>query len=192
MKIFISTVVIFFAAALPVRAGILIEPYFGYHNGTIEYTTTSNPTTLKDTTPGFGVGARLAYTFMIPFIGIDLEYVTGKDKSESGTETDTTEFMAFLMAGAQFPFGFRAFVGYAPLDTIVSKTTPEITLTGSAVKLGVGYKFNPFMAINAEYIIHSTTKYKTSGVEGNITDIFPKYNYNSYLVTLSFPLPPTK
>ena len=65
----------------------------------------------------------------------------------------------------------------------------DITLSGSALKLGVGFTGLPFVALNLEYIMNDYNKYKSPGVDQSIdsSGYLKDAKMNSILFSLSVP-----
>jgi hypothetical protein len=154
-------------AAVSAHAGLLIEPYLGYQAGSLKTTEGSmgaNPNTAHDdTSSGLTFGGRLGITFPLLFIAADYSTTNGK----SGSDNMILNQLG-ATAGLAVPF-FRAYLGYSFMnDAKLQRSTGDVTLSGSALKAGVGFTGLPFISLNLEYIMNTFNKYKGPGVDQSI------------------------
>lgn len=179
-------------------AGFLVEPYLGYESSTSSYkfkagTTAATllPDTYSDTETGLGMGARFGYAFMMPFVAADVYLMSGKHKYDSkitSTEVDVTNLKVFADAGLQFPFGLRVWAGYAFINNQEIKGSTSTTkYTGTAIKVGLGYKIIPMVSLNAEYMMQIIDKYGPSGTENSVKDDYDKLDISGFFVSVSVP-----
>jgi hypothetical protein len=153
--------------ALPAQAGLLIEPYLGYQFGNLKTTDgamgASPNTGHSDSTSGLTLGGRLGLTLPLVFIAADYSTTNGKSGSDNAILNQLG-----ATAGLSLPF-FRAYLGYSFMNDLkVQPSTGEVTLSGSALKAGVGFTGLPFLALNLEYIMNTFNKYKGPGVDQSI------------------------
>ena len=128
------------------NAGILIEPYVGYHIGGTEQGTTENDVT------GLGYGARLGWTLPLVFIALDYSTAGVELEPTTGATSDADYTATGLVVGASLPV-IRVWAGYnfsAELD-VEGGSDYE----GTGMKAGLGFKM-PLLPIsfNLEYIIN--------------------------------------
>ncbi len=149
-------------AASTAKAGLLIEPYLGYELGTLEQQIPILGTFKGDMSTA-QLGAKVAFTFPILFIGADYSLPVGgtiKDQSSS-TKYDVTGSQLFVLVGASLPM-IRAYAGYGLINVLELKNQVGGGTTryegGTAIKLGVGTTMLPFVAINLEYILSNYDK----------------------------------
>jgi hypothetical protein len=176
------------------KGGFLIEPYLGYYFGSWKCSDTNNcsaPT--SEPYSGVVYGGRVGYEYMNFIFGAD--YMGGSwsaSYSNSGlsfSDTyDPTNLGVFV--GYDMPILLRFYGEYivsASLDDTSKNplSTTSGTLTGSGIKLGVGFKVLPFLVINAEYLQNSYDKSKQNSLTTNFS---PATTYSSYGVSVSLPL----
>ena len=131
------------------NAGILIEPYLGYHTGKFEIGSTENDT------KGITYGGRIGYQ-SLGFMG-GFDYMTGTWTSESsGSDVDVTPTDMGVFIGYKFPVLIRAYFTYNfDAQTKAESGGSSNKFTGKGMKLGIGYTGFPFVSINLEYISDS-------------------------------------
>lgn len=146
-------------------AGILLEPYLGYHIEKGEQSGSAD----SDIT-GLGYGVRLGWTLPLVFIAFD--YSAGGLEAEAGGTTTDADYTAMgLVVGASLPV-LRVWAGYnfsteLELDSVLK-------LEGAGMKVGAGFKL-PVVPIsfNLEYIMNEydevagitlTDKYEQKGL----------------------------
>jgi hypothetical protein len=174
------------------QAGILIEPYLGYETGSFKYAEVGTPdSSFTDTITGTGMGLRLGYKFLIPWVALDYTTVSGKGKAGDPTEEnyDITQTGMAAVVGADIPL-LRAWLGYGFSNESVRKATAnsvETKLKGTYTKVGVGFKFIPFVSLNAEYKINNDDKVEGSGFSSNKSDVFSSLSNNSLMISVSAP-----
>lgn len=171
-------------------AGFLIEPYLGYSTGSIsgKYTPTYGGGVFSGKETGAGFGARLGYSFLIPFVAFDYSIKNLKYKSDNGgTDTDDTATEMALVVGANLPI-VRLFAGYGFDAAIKQKSdTSTSTLKGTFTKVGVGFKLIPMVAVNLEYFMYTVKKYESSGTTFDADTIFSELTYNPIFLSVSVP-----
>jgi hypothetical protein len=149
------------------HAGILIEPYLGYHSGAMGRDPIGAEPEYKDTISGAAFGARLGYKFLGPWAALDVTQGTGtwKDGTPGGsTELDYSFNQLGLTAGLDIPFLVRFWAGYGlqsngKLKGKAGTSFPnDITVEGSYTKAGIGLGMIPFVSINLEYIMNTYKK----------------------------------
>jgi hypothetical protein len=168
--------------ALPAKAGLLIEPYVSYDMGKLTYKSGGSTDELDFS--GVGFGARFAYTLPMLMLGVDYTTASGKFK-EGSAEVDGGRSGLFAIVGARIPF-FRAWVGYGFMNDATWKTTPEVKLLGTALKVGGSYTGLPLVALNAEYIMSNYTRARVGSVEADLAS-GDDAKMNTLLFSLSVP-----
>ncbi len=174
------------------RAGLLIEPYLGYLPSTStssERTAAYGGATYSGKEDGYGIGARLGYSFIIPFVALDYSIKTLKYKADSGgTDTDDTATEMALVVGANLPI-VRVFAGYGFDFNLKQKSdSSTTTLKGTFTKVGVGFKVIPMVAVNLEYFMYSPSKIDTGSGEYTFSDVVSTLKYNPIFLSISIPL----
>lgn len=160
--------------AAQAQAGILLEPYLGYHTGDFGQAT-------KNDTSGVSFGARAGYQTMGFMFGVD--YMTGKWTSDSTPKADVTPTDIGVFVGYNFPVLLRVYGVYGFKDEAkaeASGNSNKFEGDGS-IKLGVGFTGLPFVSLNLEYITN-----KFDEVNGN--KITPEAEGKFYGLTVSLPL----
>lgn len=178
--------------SLTAHANLLIEPYGGYAMGNMKTTAVTTNVQEESNIDGFAYGGRVGWNFGAFFLGGEYQAMRGKRKID-GSEEEANNWenkSIFGLMGLQSELGFRIFAGITvrPHESTES-TSPERTkLTGSAQKIGIGYRYfgAPF-ALNAEYIMYKLDKYEVGALKGNTKDLFSKSNYNALMLSISFP-----
>lgn len=170
-----------------VQAGILLEPYMGYGQGTTKLTP-SGGNEISSKSTGVTLGARVAYTLPALFwFGVDYSMLTGgKSKTDGATtEDDITRSNLYAVAGVDFPILVRGWVGYGLMnDTTVKQTGGDAKLTGgTAIKAGVGFNMIPLMSVNLEMIKYSGPKATFGGAD----QALDKYDETGYNLSISVP-----
>ncbi|MGE0529253.1 MAG: outer membrane beta-barrel protein, partial [Bdellovibrionales bacterium] len=173
-----------------------LEPYLGYSKGDIDYKVADDLPLIGG--PAFGgeiaglsYGARLGWMFKPFFIAGEYQVTKGKQKLDTAaTDTDWTNTTTYGILGLQLDMGFRIYGGVSINHESVDEAEGggETTYTGSAKKLGLGYRFSAPIALNAEYIMYDFDKYKTTGSSSvNRSEVYSKMDYNAVMLNLSFP-----
>jgi hypothetical protein len=86
------------------NAGIMIEPYLGYQTGETANDPVGASPEVTDTSSGMGLGLRLGYKFILPWVALDVTQATGKykDGTPGNTiENDTSTTQLGLVAGVE-------------------------------------------------------------------------------------------
>src|SRR5437868_5907357 len=97
-----------FAAAFVsnAHAGLLIEPYLGYHLGKYE-----RSGTYERDQSGLSLGGRLGYQHTLgPMLGVDFQ--TGMWSDDANPKNDLTPTNISLFAGFEFPIMLRVYAAY--------------------------------------------------------------------------------
>lgn len=176
------------------KAGLYLEPSLGYSLGTLE-TGLDSDGDYSAKGPAFGLKLGASIIPMV-FVAADVMYLmTDFDAKKDGVENaDGKSTLAGLTVGLNLPILLRfwaSYFFYNKFDLKDSDGTQK--LSGSAIKLGVGYSLAPYVALNLEYLLSSYSKYKD--VSGNETDLplsiggdsfDPKYN--TFILSLGIPL----
>ena len=162
--------------AKPAAAGVHLEPYVGYGMGSWEM-----PGQSEDFT-GMAYGGRLGYT-MLGFGG-GVEYMGGSFKDKADVDPSTFKPKALgVWVGYTFPVMIRAYGTYFfDGKTTVSDSSGDSELTGSGMKLGVGFTALPFLSVNLEYFTNTWDE-----IDGTALPGF-EVTAKGYMLTLSIPL----
>lgn len=176
-------------------AGFLIDPYVGYELGSFS-------TKFKDslggakgtgTSNGFALGSRAAYAFpSMIFVGLDLDlsFITFKTDGAS-TDDPATRTALYITGGAEFPvIGLRTYLGYALVNSLIFDNTSGTAFSGGTnIKLGVGYKFVPMLAVNLDYIMRTYSNISSAAItSGSVSDYYEYFNDNTVMISLSMPM----
>ena len=157
------------------HAGVMLEPFVGYGMGSSK----QGSSTYKDS--GSAYGARIAYSQMGFFVGGEYQggSITSKPTTGSSTTAKITDLGA--TAGFQFPMLLRVFGTYffsseGKLD--------NGKVTGSGMKVGIGYTAFPLVAFNLEYHTTTYSKFESGGTSGDLTN---KITGNLVMLSVSVP-----
>lgn len=156
------------------NAGGFIEPYVGIQKGEVT-DLLGNKTDSK----GAGLGLRLGYQMVIPWIALDVRLNNGT--IESTVEQDYSGTDVGITVGASVPF-LRPFVGYVPTAKQkyeVSGTSNEFE--GTALKLGLGIKILPLIDINIDQTTYTFKKMNGNDVTGD-----PKHVITTFGIGMTF------
>lgn len=183
---------------LPAYAGILFEPYAGYSLGALNVTgSATNPdvslqnTALHANVDGFAYGGRAAWEFGRFFIGGEFQGTRADrkfDGQNTGVNWDTQTLYGIM--GLQFELGLRVWVGTTvrPHKSEEATTGARTTYTGTSQKAGLGYKFFAYpLALNAEYSVYKFDHWERGGNKGDIKELYSKSDYNTLILSVSFP-----
>ena len=194
------TMLVAFGFVSQAKAGLLLEPSAGIANADVSYTYTgiyalAAPNDYKNTMTGaVAFGARVGYSFMVPFIALDYQMVSGKGKVDpdydpTAEKNKVNQTAIYVVLGADFPFGLRTWVGYGFSDTLKLKdSSAETTLTGKSLKLGIGYKVMPHLSFNFEYFASDYTDLKNPALgKVKVSDIYSKLAATGYILSVSVP-----
>lgn len=126
-------------------AGILLEPYVGYHMAKAEGSVEGDIT-------GLGYGGRLGWTLPLVFFAFDYSMAGTEYESDSGGKADWDYTAMGLVVGASLPV-IRVWAGYN--FTAEMEQESGATFEGSGMKAGLGFKL-PVLPIsfNLEYILN--------------------------------------
>lgn len=166
------------ASAPPAQAGLLVEPYLGYHTGKIKQS--GNP---DSDVKGMSFGGRLGYQQMGVMAGLD--YMTGSWTTESsGYKFDVTPTQLGLFVGYSFPMMLRVYGVYSfQADGKIKNgaLNYDQTQKGTGIKLGVGFTVMPLLSLNVEYLSATFTKDK------NGNKLNPEVKNDLFGLTVSVP-----
>ncbi len=172
MKHLLSVITAFFVlGATNAQAGLLIEPYAGYHTGDFKFGST------KYDFGGAAYGGRLGYSRLGLQLGAD--YMAGKwtiDVDPSDFKGDINNLGAFI--GYSFPILVRVYATYFFNSSIKDSNTKY---EGNTTRLGVGFSPLPFVDINLEYMTGTYDKVDGQSISGT------KPKFDVYGVSLSVP-----
>ncbi|MBS1968903.1 MAG: outer membrane beta-barrel protein [Bdellovibrionales bacterium] len=168
-------------------AGVMAEPFVGLASGSMTGTTTTGGTLTPTEHTTFGLGGRLGYRWGSFWTGLEASYYTGSAKASGSSYTWTDTTMGLLL-GYDFPNKYRFFVGYMPSSDIKQKddSGTEATFKGSAVKVGIGYFFQPRWTFNVELLIHSFSKVASGSAELAISDVYGSLKDTPLAITFGY------
>ncbi len=172
------------------HAGFMAEPYIGYGTGTTKCTAAAG-TDCGAKSTGSGYGARLGWMLAdgLWFAG---EYAGGSAtlKYDDGVSADETVTQANIGAAAGFDFasGLRLFGGYGFSNTVTDKTTSgDLTLKGTSVYVGLGYKFHDHISVNFQYHMDTFTKFDFPPLtDQDIATMFSKFTPTRMMLSISY------
>jgi hypothetical protein len=157
----LSTVFSAFFLSSQAWAGIYIEPYVGYQEGSAKANvTTSAPAVAtvsgQANVHGVGYGGKLGFSFLNTAFGVDY---MGGGLSSGGNSVSTSDVGIF--AQVDIPM----FLKFSGSFFILSQETGYLQVNNSAetdkgtgFKVGVGLLTFPLIAINLDYISNTYTK----------------------------------
>jgi hypothetical protein len=184
-------------AATPAYAGLLFEPYGGYSSGDYKVTYAATyPDAFyaskneKGTISGVVYGGRLAWMFDTFFLGGDYEAMRGTYNPQGeGESPDWESTSIFGIVGWQLQMGFRIYAGMTVQDQKSTRTRSdgENVYSGSARKVGIGYRYSVPIAINAEYIEYKFSKSEYDGAREPMREHYDRFKYSAVVVAVSFP-----
>jgi hypothetical protein len=157
------------------RAGVLLEPYLGYHTGKDKAAGQAD-----GDLSGVSFGGRVGYQKLGIMGGLD--FMTGSwTEKISGLSADVTPTQLGAFAGYNFPAFLRVYAAYLFQNKAkVTFNGSSSTVEGNGFKLGVGFTALPIVSINLEYA--TTTTNKRDGVTYS-----PEDKVDMYGLTVSFP-----
>ncbi len=174
-------------AAPQARADILVEPGIGYDLGSVsrEPLTTGSAKGI-----GFNLRAGLDFAAMF-FFAADMHYgMPAWTIDVPATSNSATHFALGITGGVKLPgIPLRGWIGYSFINSMSIKDNGGVgvdtSLSGSALKFGIGFGFLPMLSINLEYILNSFGNSETSDVNTVLTESFKD---NSLYFSVSLPL----
>lgn len=178
----LSTFILLAFVTKPAHAIVYFEPYAGFQSGKTSMTTTAvtngvpgTPTKSDDNESGGTYGAKAGFSFlMLAFGG---EYLHENGASGFGVES----VGGFARVGLGI-LGLHA--AYFPSTTMKDSTS---TIKGTSTKVGVGFSFLPFIALNIDYIQSTMKTIDVSGLaSGSIVNI--DGTSSRTMVSLSVPI----
>ena len=192
MKLRLSAIAILVAGAFlgfeKAHAGFLIEPYLGYGTGTSTFKSVAGVET-SGKESGVGFGARVGYSFLIPFVAFDYSQKVFKFAADSSglSDSDDTFTEMSVVVGANLPI-VRVFAGYGfDASAKIKGTSSESTVKGTFTKVGVGFKVIPMVAVNLEYFMYSAKKIESGGAEYDFDTFYSSWSYNPIFLSVSVP-----
>lgn len=195
MKKIFAMIAITLGMSYAAKAGIMIEPYLGYHGGDTVYQFTTlggGGPEYTDTASGTGFGLRLGYKFLLPWVALDYATFNGtyKDGVPGNSNYDYSMTNMSVVVGVDLPIMLRAWAGYGFSDKGTLKFTSSETKTeGTSTKIGLGFKGFPFVSINAEYIMTTPTKldYGHGSGKEDVDLYYKSLKPNFFLISVSVP-----
>lgn len=156
------------------HAGILLEPYLGYHTG--NYKVGNGKYDMNGPT----FGGRVGYQNLGLFLGVD--YMLGKWKDDASDSRDASPTDLGLFVGYEFPVMLRVYATYA-FDSELKLKGGAINdkYEGTSMKFGLGFTALPMVSVNLEYI---TGTYD----EANGVSLASKLKTSMYGLSVSLPL----
>lgn len=169
------------------RAGVYIDPFLGLDSSTVTATTASGAKA-NSSSSGIDYGARLGYKLMSPWF-IAAEYTGGSGKDDGGTSSSSEYTKTALGGVIGYDIGKHLLaIGYGFSDKLKYKTTPELEISGTNLKLGYAYKATNKININLDLIIPNYTKASAGGGEVEISQVYSKFTVTTILLSVSFPI----
>jgi hypothetical protein len=169
-----------------VFAGLYLEPYVGMEMGTSKGTViapVAGTITEDEKLSGVNFGAKVGLSLAMISYGIDYMTgsLTGKDQSTpaaADTKNDVTDMGLYARVGLPF-------VSFSATYFLSSKLeNSQAELEGGGYKVGVGFKFFPFISINVDMIAINYDEGKNSAGTFTSADVDRK----SFMLGLSFPI----
>ncbi len=163
------------------QAAVLFEPVFGYSMGNFATTALVTNAEQNARIDGFTYGGRLGWTFGSG-IFIGGEYQAGRMNYKLDGTNDAINWSnetIFGLVGFQSLMGLRLFAGMnvQPHKSVLNSTPVKVEYSGSAKKVGIGYRYRIPLAMNAEYIIYEISE----------KSLYSKVKYDAVMLSLSFP-----
>lgn len=156
------------------QADIMIEPYLGYEMGTFGGGT-------EGKLDGTQMGLRLAYaTPVMLWLGVDgTTTVSATFKPEVGANEGSKRTSLYAVAGVDLPILLRGWVGYGFSNELKGDESDK--LTGTSMKVGVGFTGLPFVSLNLEYLKETFNEVGGLSLPEDITN-------DAYVLSVSLPL----
>lgn len=180
-----------------VSAGVMFEPYAGYTTGNISVNGASTHPLVevqtlesKGTIDGLAYGGRLALTHRSFLLGADYQGMRAKLKLKGVDEAqDWNSTAVFGIVGWQFFSGLRIYAGMTVMDYKATQATSpdELMFTGSARKIGIGYKYSSPVAVNLEYVEYHFDDFEVGAFKGKVKENYEKLDYSTVILAVSFP-----
>lgn len=168
------------------RAGLLLEPYLGYGQGSAK-AESSAIGNLSFKNDGVVIGARIAYTLPLLFwFGVDYAMQNGKFKPDAGADGDWKSSDLYAVAGVDFPILVRGWVGYGLMnDTTISFANGDSKIKGGTnLKAGLGFTFLPMLSVNVE--LYQKNNATLDSIIGQ-TVPFDSYKDSGFALSVSLP-----
>lgn len=183
------TVLVTILISVSAKAGFMAEPWVGYESGTIQCTTVAGSDCGAKST-GANYGARLGWMLPVGFWFAG-EYMGGSGtiKYDDGSADENFERTVLAASlGFDFNSGFRVFAGYGFNSNLKDKTsTGDLTIKGTATRLGLGYKFKNGLSLNAEYHMDTVSKVDVLTLTDiDSSTIWSKFNPSRALLTVGY------
>lgn len=165
-KLFVFAAAVFFVGATvaPAHAGVLLEPYLGYATGDSEYFNGIKMVT--EDASGLVYGARVGYSTLGLAFGAEYQGGAIDIDVKTNDKAKTSDIGVFV--GYTFPVMLRVFGTYffqSKADYESDEAQAEGELSGSAMKVGVGYTGLPLVAINLEYYMGKFDEFDDKALE---------------------------
>lgn len=170
------------------NAGILVEPFLGFGGSTVK-TEDTNGIPGSDTSTGVGMGLRLGYKFLVPWVALDYRLSSGEKVTDSVTQEkiDGSQTQLGVTGGVDLPL-VRFFAGYGFDNKFTLKpTNGDTTFKGTYTKVGVGFSLIPMLKLNLEYIINKYPKFTQGGTEYDLSALYNKLEHNTVFLSVSAP-----
>ncbi len=164
------------------QAGFHMEPHIGFGVSN-DWDSGSDSGDLSKTIGGIKLGYQADMGLQV---GGEIQIGTGTFKQSSGTfgtDVDMVDVGIGPYLGYQSMLGIRGYLGVFR-SAMALNDTLDSTLTGVGFKLGAGYRFVDWFALNLEYI---TTSYDEADTNLGSGSIDPKFKVNTIMLVASFP-----
>jgi hypothetical protein len=186
MKIIMIAVLALFTVSA--HAGILVEPYLGFGASTVKTEDTSGVPG-SDSSTGIGMGLRLGYKFLLPWVALDYRLSSGEKLTDSVTQEkiNASQTQMGVTGGVDLPL-VRLFAGYGFDNKFTVKpSSGDVVFKGTYTKLGAGFSLIPLIKINLEYIINTYPKFSTGGTEYDRSVSYNKFDHTTLFLSVSAP-----
>lgn len=166
-------------------AGLVFEPYLGYQMGAAKTTTVSGNNTTDSKDKGTVIGARVGYSFLVPWVALDYSMYSGKD--DGSPESDLKQTNLGVAVGVQMIPLVRPYAGYILSAKNESDNgTGAVTVKGTGMKVGIGLKILPLVNINIEYAKYDYKDLEGVGSYTSVSDVFSDFQYTTTTIGLSY------
>ena len=174
------------------KAGLLLEPYVGYHLGSRDGKAKEKATGIEAAIAetdysGAGFGARVGFQTFGLMLGGVYETIPSITSESGGTETEGGSSAKLgVFVGYDFPLFVRVWGTYFLDVTMEDEDGNEVSdLYDSGVGAGVGLTFLPLVSLNVEYRMYTFSDDWKSG--GSSYDLSGQ-NHSEIFLSVSLPL----
>lgn len=173
--------------------GTFLEPLAAYMFSQSVGSVKATGSELKYSDGGLAYGGRLGYLFESGWwIAADYLQQSGVAVTQESPTPDDffgSRKMFFLDLGYKFPkrvWNFTLGLGF--YDTWdIYRTQGDISYSGQAYKVGVGFRLARHISLNFEYIAHDFTTVKFPTYRDAVKDTYWGWQATSYVISISIP-----